>query len=92
MHSNGQPPRKQQAKPSTHATARMHPASDKQSKPSKPKGKPLQMIRQGFALVSDTKTQQAYKTKKPKKGPLAFEVLPHFFNDQDQSRPCNKGQ
>jgi hypothetical protein len=35
----------------------MHPASDKQSKPSKPKGKPLQMIRQGFALVSDTKKQ-----------------------------------
>jgi len=52
--SDSHPHRKQQAKPSKHATARMHPASDRQSKPSKPKGKPLQMIRQGFALVSDT--------------------------------------
>jgi hypothetical protein len=26
--------------------------------------------RQGFALVTDTKNQQAYKTKKPKKGPF----------------------
>jgi hypothetical protein len=59
---------KSKAKPSTQANPAPDQASkpSKQSKPSKPKGKPKNNG-QGFDLVSDTKKQQAYKAKKPRR-------------------------